>query len=440
MKKIFSILTVTFAMSSFAQEKSQTITGSASGGGGISITSIPIRYEDSTKFVKKAISQELNLTQALDVLVDLTTDLTIKTWNDNKVRVETSVRYEGENELSDEQWLAKTGVSLRIFGNTVKVTSKPPFSFTFAMGAQQQAKETVFWGNGNNHGLLKGDRGITLYIPSGSKLEVENKFGRVKISNPIKELLLYNTNGHVEAGDIGRLQMRSIQGSLSAGSVTDGDINIAHGRMTLKELGKGTLMGSYNTIEIEKVGTVRVNSNSDDIDINQSAALSGTKNYGSLRINNSGDIELEGMSSNVNLRDISMSAKTIKIFNRNADLRLPVRNIKSYTIDVKGSFNTFYADFLDKMEVDTLTTREVEDIQQRIGKVLDASKMISSNSPLTVQGRPANLQRYDLAGHVSLTESANKSKNNLRYSVKSGEGANPVSIDITCTNCTLDFK
>lgn len=487
MKKILPVIALLFFVSANAQEQKNTIittdTKTVSQMPGITVTaSGNLVYQDSTKFVRKHISRELTLPNALDLLVTISGELIIiKTWNENKVRVETSVRFEGDNELTDEQWLEKAGISLRIFGNTAKLVSNSSGARISSTATYQTIKkETVFWGNGNWHGILPGERQTTLYIPAGSALEIDAKFSALKIQSTIKDLLLYNTNSRVETGDIARLRLRSVQGSFYAGVVSEGDMNMAHGRISLKALEQGTLTGSYNTIEIEKVGSIRVNSTSDEIDINQSNSLSGTKNYGSLRINTSGDLELDGLNSNINLRNISMSAKTIRIFNRHADLRLPVQSVPNYTIEAKGGYNTLYSSFTDKMNVDTLTLKEVTEIKTKTEQLLQTSRMASSshysdlmNGMYEIRAKSDQLletsrtdaelmKNLDVAGTLRTTSSRATSttgggaftyqsspftinvnsnpRNNLKYTIKNGDEASRVKFDITCSNCTLDFK
>src|SRR5687768_17376507 len=71
-----------------------------------------IRKIDSTKLVKKTITQEISLPKALDVLIDMSGELIINTWNENKIKMETTVQFEATNELTDSQWLDKLGINL----------------------------------------------------------------------------------------------------------------------------------------------------------------------------------------------------------------------------------------------------------------------------------------------------------------------------------------
>lgn len=401
---------------------------------------------DTSRLIKKTVSQEINLSKALDVLIDMTGDLTVKTWNDNKVKIEATLKIDERNEMTNDQLLEMIGASIREFGSTVRVKCRNSLFYTVG-GSTGQTLGVITASTGLTYGVSKEKREVTLYIPSQSALEIENKYSHLAIQGNIKSLILNNTNGQIDVDNIDRLVLRSKQGSLTAKVISDGDINITHGRISLKELNKGRLTGSYNTIEIEKVGDVTLGSNSDDIDIDNSGSLTGVKNYGSLRINTSGKLDLEGINSNIKLRNLTPGTSLIRIINRNAELRLPVQDIKNGSIEVKGSFNRFYSSFTDKMTVDTLTAREVNEIKTKYESILEASKSIASSYPFgTTVSADRNIYTTNVFETNTITISsatsgpASKANNNLRYTMKVGDGSSQTKFDVTCTNCTLDLK
>jgi hypothetical protein len=410
---------------------------------------------DTSRFIKKTVSREINLSKALDVLIDMSGDLTVKTWNDNKVKIEATLKVDERNDMTDDQFLEMIGASVKEFGSTVRVKCRNSIYYTMT-GSGSQTLALLTASTGTPYGVSKGERSVTLYIPSQSALEIENKYGHLAIQGNIKSLILNNTNGQIDADNIDRLQLRSKQGSFTAEVIGEADIFITHGRISLKELTRGSFTGSYNTIEIEKTGDLALGSNSDDIDIDNSGSVTGIKNYGSLRINTSGKLDLEGINSNIKLRNIAPAAGLIRIVNRNAELRLPIRDSKNYAIEVKGSFNRFYSSFTDKMTVDTLIAKEVNEIKAKYESILQASKSIASSNasgaPFSITGttfssvrdRPISTTSGFGVNQISvmptLSEFGSSVNNNLRYTYKVGGGAGQIKFDVICTNCTLDLK
>ncbi|MBO9684359.1 MAG: hypothetical protein J7502_17120, partial [Flavisolibacter sp.] len=375
----------------------------------------------------------------LDILIDMNSDLTINTWNESKIKIETSLQYQGDNELSDAEWLEKLGISMRMFGSTVRVKSKTNKAFTYIANGGERKVYTapVYSGDGRSLTWEKGYRPVTLYVPAESILEIEAEQGFLTIKSNIKRLSVTNNNCQVDVANVDRLQLRGKQGSFTGGIIGDGDIQILHGRLTLNELNEGNLTSSYSTIEIESIGNLKLSSSNDEIDIDNAVTLYGIKNFGNLRINQlTGKLDLQGINSDIKVRHINPSAQLIKLVNRNADLRLSANDLSNFSVDVKGSYNKIYSSFAEKTTVDTLPAKEADSLKTLMaavpsGGIITAASGTSlstysanSNTVITVTG-------YGLGG--------NKQSPNLKYSARIGTG-NQFKYQIICTTCIIDFK
>ncbi len=535
MKKIFHLIILIICLQVNAQDKPkvQERPTRQDRPGSVTITSFgkmepfsetPKVITDTKNLVRKGISQEITFAKPPEVAVEMNGLVTIKIWNENKIKLETSIWMEGKNELTDENWLDKIGVSAKLFGDTMKINTKPAdviyiegFSgrtIGYYYDRNRNPGETVYYGNGSVQGVVNGNREITLYIPWQSNLKIVNKYGLLALPDNVRNLLILNTNGEINAGNIDNLELRSSSGRFIAGVIKNGNINITHGRLYLGELSKGVLNTAYNTIEVERVGEVEFNSSSDDIDINESASISGIKNYGSLQVNVSGNLDLQGVNSRIKLRNVAPSATLIRIFDMNTDLRMPIHAPKNYSIDVKGSFVSLFSGFSSTMITDTLTADEAAEIKTKRDSLLAFAKILSGRNiaeakvgitPGTISLKPTNVY---VDGKLTLTttkmdelktrndslqERANRltarsntltgggiigitnpvktsdtysivttegvakgggvttgtsitirdgfsTVKNFRYRFKTNDAANPTKFDITCSNCTVDFK
>lgn len=404
---------------------------------------LEVKTIDSSKLVKKTITQELALPKALDILIDMSGELIINTWNEYKIKIETTVQSESPNELSDAEWFEKIGVNMKIFGSTVRVKTRTNSGFTYVTGSGTRtlfSTTPVFYNNGYSINLQKGS--VTLYIPAQSILEIESKYGRLKINNNIKSLLLDNTDGEIEFANIDKLQIRSNRGSFKGGIVADGDVELSHARFSLKQLNKGLVTSNYSTIEIETLKDVKLSSSNDEIDIDDASALYGIKNYGNLRINQlTGKLDLQGINSDIKLRHVNPSTQLVKIVNRNADLRLPSGDLSNFSVDVKGSYNKIYS-FLEKATTDTLNAEEIELIKSIKsmpgGATTTEYPVRTTASTLNVYGGGGNIVNVP----VTVTGQAmgtSKQTPYLKYSAKIGTGNAP-KYEIICTSCVIDFK
>lgn len=407
-------------------------------------TSLEGKKIDTSKLVKKTISQEINLPKALDVLIDMSGELIIHTWKENKMKIETTIQYEEPNVYTDSQWFEKTGVSMKAFGSTVKVKSRPSMGFGYiSSAATSYSISAANYYIGNTNMLMQ--RGpVTLYIPAESILEIESKSGRLRITDNIKSLLLDNTDGQIEFANIEKLQVRSIRGSFSGGIVTEGDVELSHGRFSLKQLNKGTIKSDYSTIEIEAIKELKLNSSNDEMDIDNVASLNGNKNYGNLRINQlTGKLDLQGINSDIKLRHIDPSTQLVKISNRNADLRLSTDRVSNYTIDIKGSYNTVYTFASENLSIDTLTNAEIETVKSltatpappvrtvNVGTYNTFSN-INSNGAVSITTNPSVISGAVMGAPIKTPW--------LKQSAKSGTGTNATKYEVTCISCVIDFK
>jgi hypothetical protein len=106
------------------------------------------------------------------------------------------------------------------------------------------------------------------------------------------------------------------------------------------------------------------------------------------------------------VRNILAGVETIKFNNKYADIRLPLRNLKSYTVTYVGPYSNVYANFEKK----PLVIKE-----EKEGGLATTLR---------------NIQR-----EVESASGGTDSK--FTATVGDGKGA---KIDMKCQNCTVDFK
>jgi hypothetical protein len=119
----------------------------------------------------------------------------------------------------------------------------------------------------------------------------------------------------------------------------------------------------------------------------------------------------------VKVRNIAASLESIKINNKYADIRLPMRNVKSYSVAYVGAYSTVYAGFEKK-------PMEEKEIANKTSTLKESA----------VAGAPRpNTNRYSSFGGGD-GEAASYF---FTATVGDGKGA---KLDLKCQNCTVDFK
>jgi hypothetical protein len=145
--------------------------------------------------------------------------------------------------------------------------------------------------------------------------------------------------------------------------------------------------------------------------------LQGRKNYGNLRITKlTKSIEMDGTNADVKVRNILAGVEVIKFNNKYADIRLPLKNLKNYTVNYNGPYSNVYANFERKPLVAKETTTKDDDAMAKgIDKAIKDAMKIA--------------ERYG--------EPSTNTDSKFTATVGDGKGT---KIDMKCQNCTVDFK
>jgi hypothetical protein len=366
----------------------------------------------------KEVSVEVNASKSADIYLENTQrNIQIKTWDQPKVKVVTTIYYEGEGtKVSDEEWFEKLNISVKSLGSGIRIKSGTVSSSgsytvngsTWAWNSGS-AGVAIFNSEGQNIGT-KSDvkRYVTIYIPTANKLDIESKYADVTVANNVNKVNADITNGNLELQDATTLTLRSKYANVTAGSIKNAEIEFINGRLILKDIEELDIDTKYSTIEVASVQKVNLISTNDEYEFDEVGALQGRKNYGNLRINKLiKGIELDGTNADVKVRNISAGVETIKFNNKYADIRLPLRNLKSYTVTYMGAYSNVYANFEKK----PLVIKE-----EKEGGLATTLR---------------NIQRE--------VESASGDGTDSRFTATVGDGKG-TKIDMKCQNCTVDFK
>ena len=374
----------------------------------------------------KEVSVEITASKTADIYIENTQrNIQIKTWDQPKVKVVTTIYYEGEGtKVSDEEWFEKLNISVKSLGNSIRIKSGTVSSNgSYTVGGNSWAWSSgtsgvaVFNSDGENIGTKSNiKRYVTIYIPMANKLAIESKYADVTIANNVGKLNADITNGNLELQDATTLTLRSKYANVSAGNIKNAEIEFINGRFIAKDVDDLDIDTKYSTIEIASAQKVNLISTNDEYEFDEVGTLQGRKNYGNLRITKlTKSIDMDGTNADVKVRNILAGVDVIKFNNKYADIRLPLRNLKNYTVNYTGAYSNVYANFEkkpwagkdDKGDKDDAMTKEVD-------KAVRSAMRIA--------------EKY---GDQSQTDS--------KFTATVGDGKG-TKIDLKCQNCTVDFK
>lgn len=406
----------------------------------------------------KEISQEINMPKGGEIYIENSSlAIQVKTWDQSKVKLVTTAYYEKESTLTDAEWFERMGISLKALGTSVKIKSNnsrigSAYSIS-GNGSYRYALEPVVVAGYPTKTTLNlrtvnaQKRILTIYVPAGSKMDIETKYSDVQLPAGIGDVLLDITNGNLEAESLNRLRLRSRYSNANVRDIKEAEIEFANGRFSANNIDDLDIESKYATIEMASAKKIKMISTNDEFEVEDVTDLSGRKNYGNLRITRlSGSLELDGSNADIKVRNVGSSVRLIKVDNRYADIRIPLRDTKNYAVNFLGSYSTVYADF-EKTPVQ-VTEEDMKSITSKntgFGTLNAAAP--AKAGQITATTVPGAVQSQSLIHEAPIKVAAtgtlllNRSGSNtpVKFTGTAGDGKG-LKIDMKCQNCTVDFK
>lgn len=357
----------------------------------------------------KEVSQEVVAPKGGEIFLENNNrPIVVKTWAEQKVKVVTTVFFEGEGKLSDEEWFEKLNLSLRTLGNSVKIKSGNVSSGSYTIMGNTYGWNSgsdgvaLFNGQGQNIGTKSNTRRVvTVFVPANSKMDIETRYADIELGD-LANLKLDITNGNVEGGNVNDLRLRARYGNANFGNSKYAEVEFTNGRLTLAGADELDIDSKYATIEVGTSNKITMRSTNDEYELEEVGSLSGTKSYGNLRITKlNTSLEMDGTNADIKVRNVGAALDNITVDNKYADIRIPMRNVKNYAIDFTGPYSTVYGNFEKKFKVDTMKE--------------------TGNTTL-----------------AQLNQLAAEGNNPSSFTAKVGDGG--AKLVLKCQNCTVDLK
>lgn len=388
----------------------------------------------------KEINQEVVVSKgSLIRIVSASRKLNIKSWDQAKVKVTVQLTYDSSGKSrTDENWFEDLGISIKPFSNRVDILTRAyntqgkiptrGFSYDAKQFPQVFSKtlptKTLPKGVGADgpavskevQAMASGLFIMTVMVPTGSKLDLENKYGDVVIGMNLDEAKFEVSNGTLDAQDIKDLTLTSDYCNVNLGNIEKAEVEFYNGTFRAQNIKDLDMDSRSSTVEYEKGDYLYLRSQTDEISIHEINKVDGRKVYGSIKIDQlNGSFDLEGTNTDIKFRNISPDVSLIKINNKYGDVRLPVKNLKNYFVDFTGYYSTVFAPF--QKQVAKEDELKEEDVQEK--EKIAILKATQHYKPGTSVGELAPRRFTSAIGD-------NKGKH--------------TRIELICNSCTVDFK
>ncbi len=419
--------------------------------------------------VLKELAQELPADKnAVIKIVNTTCNLDIRPWAEAKVRMVTSVYVAEEkaDKITPEEMMENAGIIFKSFGNRVDIQTRASFENERPSLYQRirNSSSNVSQDMAENHSLTSSlfnttqesvrwnitgpstRQKMTLYIPKGCKLDIDNRNTSVIINDDINDARFKLNHSNLDARNFGKVYITAEYFAINISDVQEAELELENGNFTGGILQTLDLDSKSSEIDYESGMTLYLRSQNDRITVDQIAKVAGRKLYGDLRIGKLiTELDIEGLNADIRIRSISPLAEKVKIIDQYADLRLPVKNITNYAVLFKGEKSTVFTPFEKVAVLDPIVTKEE---QKTTGKPAITRKSQMEIHPLPKEVDSMTLaerQRYlfELLKKDAPNSTASFLGERAPSQFKASNGdttGKHTRFEITCNQCSVDFK
>jgi hypothetical protein len=216
----------------------------------------------------------------------------IKTWNQNKVKIEVFVQVEARSQDDAQRALDAIDVDFSNSSNSVSASTV----FDSKLNKLR---------NGNNRTKLKID--YIVHLPATNNLELQHRHGNAMIDDMAGNVKIGLQHGSFRAGKLGT--QAKIHMAHSNGSFTDtGDLtaNVSHGKLLARSVGDVDIDIRHATFELENGGTVTSSSGHSHVVLGEIAGFrTGSSSHDQIKIQTAEVVKVNGSHTNVRVRNAS---------------------------------------------------------------------------------------------------------------------------------------
>ncbi len=223
----------------------------------------------------KELHEEFNTNKSTVLNIDSKfCNLTVNSWDKNKTVIDVTIEVTHSDEAAAKKLLKQITVDLEKVGNEIMI--KTNLDDDFSKGVQKIVRKFSIT--------------IVVNAPSYINLEVDSKFGTASFGSFSGEADFENSFSEIEIEKLSgsKISLELNQGDLSIGEITNADIDVSFGKLT-----------------IMKAGNISIEVNQGDASIGSVINLSAEVNMGNLIIKHVypsfETIDIEMNAGNVNL-------------------------------------------------------------------------------------------------------------------------------------------
>ena len=255
---------------------------------------------------EKTIKKEYDVN--LDALLKVRNsygNLTITSWNENRILIEVHIKTNGNNEEKVQRKL--DGISVDFEASRSMVSARTIFN-------TNKSSWGWSWGNSNK---------VNMQINYTIKLPIKNS---VHLNNDYGNIILDRVDGHAKINcDYGRLEIGELRGrnnqlnfdytsKSTIGFIQSGTINADYSGFTIEKAGDLIIKADYTNSTVHKMGNLQFSSDYGNIEIGEAKNVQGNGDYISVKLGIlHGNVDLTSDYGSIKIREMAEDAGNLRI-------------------------------------------------------------------------------------------------------------------------------
>jgi hypothetical protein len=266
--------------------------------------------------------------------------LIIKVIPSQKMRLSTSINYREALNNRDHEVLKLMGIEIGRSGNhvTATINTATPESYRDSNDKNDIKDASVSAACRELNSETNVKRALLIELPGNAIIFLTSKFADADIESYVPYVNVTITNGTLKMGSAGYAVIKSKFSTVKVDDINNAHLNLVATKFTGGNVILMNVVSSNSSLQLDRSGTMQLNSVSDQYQVENAGSISGNKNFGKLTIEHLKDqLILTGANADLKISSVAAETPLIKIDNKYADLKVPVYHLNNYSIHYEGS-------------------------------------------------------------------------------------------------------
>lgn len=207
--------------------------------------------------------------------------LTVATWNQSKVKIESVVSIDGEQDDVSRTLAAIEKIDFGVSGMALTFDTK----FYDQMRSERSGKITLILSDKSTVILSKLSISYRLTVPQNKSLDLTNKYEDVTLPDLSGKLILNLYEAHVTTGLITNDAKVDIKyGGGTIKSVNDIELSLYEAKLNIGHAGKMNINSKYSTLEVQEAGALQIDSYEDHLTLLKHGDVNAAGKYSAISL------------------------------------------------------------------------------------------------------------------------------------------------------------